>query len=81
MVDDDGDILVNTSKTIVCDGDTSTNVKFGVEFEGPLNCKDSAVPTGAGSSPRSTDVIRSTGSGHPSTPILFKDILIKCKAG
>ncbi len=50
MVDDDGDVLIDSGKTIVC---TANNVgvhAFSLErevfFRGPLNCENSAVPTG-----------------------------------
>jgi hypothetical protein len=82
MVDDDGDILINRSKTIVCSADTTTNVKIGVEFEGPLNCEDSAVPSGgpSGRQSMSTGVIKSTGTGSSGTSATVEDTRIKCRS-
>jgi hypothetical protein len=46
IVDDDGDTLINRTKGgFVWIGQTKVSAKFGVAFEGPKNCKDSAVPT------------------------------------
>jgi hypothetical protein len=45
MVDDDGDVLVDSSKAVVCEGGgVTTNVKRNVLFRGPLNCENGAVP-------------------------------------
>jgi len=46
IVDDDGDYVINASKNASCEFGTTTHIKFGVKYEGPENCKDSAVPTG-----------------------------------
>ena len=44
MEDDDGDVLIDGSKTVVCSHGQRTSLKRDVFFQGPLNCKDSAVP-------------------------------------
>jgi hypothetical protein len=59
MVDDDGDVLVDSAKDVVCSGRTQHVVR-SVFFQGPLNCKDSEVP-GRGP-PTSTGIITATGS-------------------
>ena len=71
MVDDDGDILINWSKVVVCTADAATNVKIAVEFAGPLNCENSTVPSGGpgGHQSISTGTIISTGTGSPGTPV------------
>ena len=85
MVDDDGDILdilIDTSKTAVCSADKTTNVKIAVGFEGPLNCEDSAVPSGGpgGRQSLSTGAITSTGTGSPSTSVWVENTRIKCRS-
>jgi hypothetical protein len=82
MVDDDGDILVDKNKTAVCSADATTNVKIGVRFEGPLNCENSAVPSGGpgGRQSFSTGTITSTGTGSPSTPVRVENTRIRCKS-
>ena len=45
--DDDGDVIIDQSKSgFVCIGQQPVFAKFWVRYEGPKNCKDSAVPTG-----------------------------------
>jgi hypothetical protein len=82
MIDDDGDILINRSKTAVCSADTTTNVKIGVEFEGPLNCEDSAIPSGGpgGRQSLSAGTITSTGTGSLGTSVRVERTRIKCKS-
>jgi hypothetical protein len=81
MVDDDGDILVDTSKTTVCGADTTTNVKIGVRFEGPLNCENSAVPSGGpGRQSFSTGTITSTAIGSRGTSVGVENTRIKCRS-
>lgn len=46
MTDDDDDVLIDSAKTIVCGHGGSGSVDRSVFFQGPLNCKDSAVPSG-----------------------------------
>ena len=47
LVDDDGDVIVNRSKAgFVCTAGKKTHAKFTAYFEGPKNCKNSAVPVG-----------------------------------
>ncbi len=75
MVDDDADetqgILIDSAKTLVCDGPTKL-VTRTVLVQGPLNCKDSAVPDGT-----SSGVITATGSA-PGTADFVKDMKINC---
>lgn len=48
MVDDDGDILVDSAKNgAVCEAGIPTKVTRNVFFQSPLNCENSAVPAGA----------------------------------
>jgi hypothetical protein len=72
MVDDDGDVLINSSKTIMCGG-TTVNLKRNVFFQGPLNCESSAVPSGS-----STGTITSTGTGSAGTTPYVETNSIKC---
>jgi hypothetical protein len=81
MVDDDGDILIDNGKTVVCKGGVDNdglpiefNVKRSVFFESPLNCKDSAVPAGNST----TGLITSTATGSPGTAPYVTDTKIKC---
>jgi hypothetical protein len=59
MVDDTGNVLINSSKTVVCEGGgATTNVKRAVFFQSPKNCENSVVPGDS-----STGSITSTGTG------------------
>jgi hypothetical protein len=74
MVDDDGDVLVDTSKTVVCEGGgATTNVKRAVFFQSPKNCENGAVPGGS-----STGTITSTGTGSDGTSVYVESTKIKC---
>jgi hypothetical protein len=47
MVDDDGDVLIDSAKIVVCkarDQRTPTTVSRDVLYQGPLNCASSDVP-------------------------------------
>lgn len=44
IVDDDGDIILNSSKNVVCKAGDKTTVKMSATYKGPKNCLDSAVP-------------------------------------
>jgi hypothetical protein len=57
MVDDDGDVLIDSAKTAVCEKGGQKQMVRTVPIQGPLNCKDSAVPVGT-----SSGVITATGS-------------------
>lgn len=47
LVDDDGDVIIDRTKMgFVCTAGKKTHAKFTTYFEGPKNCKDSAVPVG-----------------------------------
>jgi len=52
MVDNDGDILIDDGKTVVCRARDkqvgALTLTREVFFQGPKNCLDSAVPTGKG---------------------------------
>ncbi len=76
MVDDDGDVLVDSSERVVCEGGgVTTTVKRNVFFQGPLNCENGAVP-----SPKpgfSIGRITTTGSA-PGTADYVESINIKC---
>ena len=75
MVDDDGDILIDSAKTVVCaGGGKTTNLKLDVFFEGPLHCENGAVPP-----PKpdfSLGTITSTGSAG--TSVYVESTKIKC---
>jgi len=58
MVDDDGHVLIDSAKIAVCEGGGGQKQMVRtVRVEGPLNCKDSAVPDGT-----SSGFITATGS-------------------
>ena len=71
MVDDDGFVLIDSAKTVTCSEKTQHIVR-NVLVQGPLNCKDSAVPDG-----NSVGVITATGSAS-GTADFVKDIAIHC---
>jgi hypothetical protein len=73
MVDDDGDVLIDSAKIVVCNGGAN-KLNREVFFQSPLNCKDSAVPTGPG---LSTSVITTTGSA-PGTGDYVETHTINC---
>jgi hypothetical protein len=74
MVDDDGDVLINSSKTVVCEGGgATTNVKRAVFFQSPKNCENSVVPGDS-----STGLITSTGTGSAGTSVYVENTKIKC---
>jgi hypothetical protein len=82
MEDDRGNILIDSAKTIVCEGGTdefgaplTINLKRNVFFQGPLNCENGAVPP-----PKpdfSLGTITSTGSA-PGTADYVESTNIKC---
>jgi hypothetical protein len=75
MEDDSGNILIDSSKTIVCEQGVTANLKRNVFFQGPLNCENGAAP-----SPKpgfSLGAITSTGSA-PGTADYVEGIKIKC---
>ena len=76
MVDDGGDVIIDRSKTVVCTGqpNVTTNVKIGVTFRGPDNCKDGVVPAN-----QSTGNITSTGTGSAGTAAFVRNVKIKCR--
>jgi hypothetical protein len=76
MVDDDGDVLIDSSKTVVCEQGVTMNLKRNVFFRGPLNCENGAVPP-----PKpdfSLGTITSTGTGSAGTAVYVEDTKIKC---
>ncbi len=44
LIDDDGDTILDATKTAVCYGGDTTYVKFSATFTGPENCKNSVTP-------------------------------------
>jgi hypothetical protein len=76
MVDDDGDVLVDSAEVVVCEGGgVTTKVKRGVFFQGPMNCENGALPP-----PKpdfSLGTITSTGTA-PGTADYVEGIRIKC---
>jgi len=74
MVDDDGDVLIDSAKELVCTGKTQHVVRT-VLFQGPLNCKDSVEP--AKGPPTSTGIITATGSAE-GTADFITEIEINC---
>ena len=56
MADDDGNVLIDSAKILVCGGGAQQLIRT-VLVQGPLNCKDSAVPAGT-----SSGFITATGS-------------------
>jgi hypothetical protein len=76
MVDDDGNVLVDSAESIVCEGGgITTTVKWDVFFQGPLNCENGAVP--APKPGFSLGTITTTGSA-PLTPYYVESTSIKC---
>jgi hypothetical protein len=76
MVDDDGDVLIDSAKIAECNGG-SKKVTREVLIQGPLNCEGSAVPSGSPSG-SSTGVIKATGSA-PGTADYVEDLTIRCR--
>jgi hypothetical protein len=75
MVDDDGDVLVNSAEVVVCEQGVTMNLKRNVFFRGPLNCENGAVPP-----PKpgfSVGTITTTGSAS-GTADYVEGIKIKC---
>jgi cysteine-rich repeat protein len=75
MVDDDGDVLVDSAKIVVCEQGVTMNLKRSVFFQGPLNCENGAVPP-----PKpdfSLGTITSTGSAR-GTADYVESTRIKC---
>ena len=75
MEDDRGNILIDSTKTVVCEQGVTQNLKRNVFFRGPLNCENGAVPP-----PKpdfSLGTIAATGSA-PGTADYVEDIKIKC---
>jgi hypothetical protein len=71
MEDDRGNILIDSTKTIVCEHGVTINLKRNVFFRGLLNCENGAVPTlkpdfslgsiaSTGSAPGTADYVEST---------------------
>jgi hypothetical protein len=73
MVDDDGDIMIDSSKTVVCNGGQQKSTRE-VFFQSPIHCEDSDVPD----PPSSTGVITATASGSPGTDDHVEDLTIRC---
>jgi hypothetical protein len=67
-----GDILTDHSKTVECDAQKVWLARQTLLFEGPKNCKDSAVP-----SPTSTGVLTATIS-VPGQPDYVEELSIGC---
>ena len=72
MVDDDGDELVNSAKTIVCNHGPQGSTR-DVLVQSPVNCAGSVVPDGY-----SSGVITATGTGSPGTPDYVEELTINC---
>ena len=74
MVDDDGDVLIDSHKTVTCNGG-SRRMERDVLFQSPLNCAGSVAPSGP--SGFTAGVIRATGS-TPGTVDYVEDLTINC---
>jgi hypothetical protein len=76
MVDDGGHVIIDRSKTIVCSGrpHETFNVKIGVTFRGPDNCKDGLVPA-----TQSNGEIATTATGSAGTTTFVETTKIKCR--
>jgi hypothetical protein len=72
IVDDDGDVVTDHGKTVECNSQVAWKARQILLFEGPKNCKDSAVP-----SPSSTGVMTATIS-VPGQPDFVEDVMIGC---
>jgi hypothetical protein len=76
MVDDDGDVLIDSPKIVVCkakDNREPTTITRDVFVQGPLNCPGSAVPD----PPNATGDITATIS-IPDQPDYAETVRIKC---
>jgi hypothetical protein len=75
MEDDRNNILIHSSKTVVCGQGVTKNLKRNVFFRGPLNWENGAVPP---SKPGfSTGTIAITGAA-PLAPYYYESTRIKC---
>jgi hypothetical protein len=75
MEDDSGNVLIDSTKTVVCEQGVTANLKRIVFFRGSDNCENGAVP-----SPKpdfSLGTITATGSA-PGTADYVEGIKIKC---
>ena len=72
MVDDDGDVLIDSAKIAVCEGGGGQKQMVRSVFVQPKNCKDSAVPVGTSSS-----FITATGSAF-GAPDYVELLTINC---
>jgi hypothetical protein len=74
ILDDDGGVILNSlNKPASCESGGNTHVKFWVEYKGPENCKDSAVP--AQQTSRGELFVTATASGG----VLNDKLGIQCK--
>jgi len=74
MVDDDGDVLIDSSKQTVCDGGPKKQDR-DVLIQSPVNCAGSAVPDGPSGS--TAGVITATVSA-PGTGDYVEELTINC---
>jgi hypothetical protein len=74
MVDDTGDVLIDSAKVAVCNGDPK-KMERNVPFQSPLNCAGSATPSGP--SGFTTGIITATASA-PGTGDYTEDHKINC---
>ena len=77
MVDDDGDMLMNSGKTIQCKGPSRTrkNLKRSIWFQSPVNCAGSDEPEGR----FSRGDITATMMGSPGTEEVVGTISLRCQ--
>ena len=73
MVDDDGDVLIDSAKTVLCVAGMQQKISRSVLFRGPLHCANSDVPSGVSS----TGVITATGSATGS-PDYVESHTVRC---
>ena len=71
MVDDDGDVLIDSAKIAVCENGGQKQMIRNV-FVQPINCKGSAVPAG-----NSSSFITATGSAF-GAPDYVELLTINC---
>ena len=71
MVDDDGDVIVDSEKIVICNSGAN-KVTRNVTVQGPINCAGSIVPDEFSSS-----VIIATGSA-PGTGDYVENLTINC---
>ena len=79
IVDDDGDVIIDSTKgPFVCESGKAVHTKFWMRYEGPENCKGSAVPSSQ-TSKGDLLVTATTSDGSLDDIVLDDTLRIQCK--